>query len=399
MAQTTAEMATETVTAAGVSLRGLTKQFGQTVAADEVTLDIRQGEFFALLGPSGCGKTTTMRCIAGFEQPDSGEVWIGDERANDLPPSKRHTGMVFQSYALFPHYDVFRNVAYGLVMDDFYGSNMKARMSSLMSLFSSRYAHGREAMGSRVAQALEQVGLGGMERRKINELSGGQQQRVALARALIKEPRVLLMDEPLSNLDAKLRVQMRATILEIQRRLGITTIFVTHDQEEAMGMADRIALMREGKVMQVASPTELYEYPVDTWAADFVGESNLLDAVVREGSEQQSCQLEVGSATLAASCMRELSAGDRVSVMIRPEAVELHRASPGSGSASSFEGVIEERMFLGSIIHYQVRSPLGDLLVAAAFVREDELLDIGDAVTFDISPTRAHVLATEADAS
>jgi ABC-type Fe3+/spermidine/putrescine transport system ATPase subunit len=380
---------------AGVSIRGLSKHFGDTVAADEVTLDVQAGEFFALLGPSGCGKTTTMRCIAGFEDPTSGEIYIGNELANNLPPSQRHTGMVFQSYALFPHYDVFRNVAYGLVMDDFYGSKGGGRVGAMGSLLSARLAHKRPHLVDKVAAALEQVGLSGMERRRINELSGGQQQRVALARALIKEPTVLLMDEPLSNLDKNLRVQMRAAILEIQKRLGITTIFVTHDQEEAMGMADRIALMLDGRVVQVATPTDLYEYPANAWAADFVGESNLLDAVVARQTSETACQLKVGEVPIAASCSAQLSEGEACKVMIRPEAIELNQGPAGHEGDSTYKGEILQRMFLGSIIHYEVQSALGQLLVAQAFVREDELLDEGDSVTLMISPKRTHVLPAE----
>lgn len=394
MSQGTVGLQLEAVGSVGVQLRGITKKYGDTVAVKDMSLDIRPGEFFALLGPSGCGKTTTLRSIAGFEALDAGEIWFGDELASDLRPSERGAGMVFQTYALFPHYDVYRNVAYGLLMDDFYGSTLRDRARAVMSLISSRYVHGRTELSCRVAAALEQVGLSGLERRRINELSGGQQQRVALARALIKQPRVLLMDEPLSNLDAKLRIEMRTVILEIQRRMKITTILVTHDQEEAMSMADRIALMHDGSVVQVASATNLYERPTNLWAADFIGESNLLDAVVSELGEGNSCQVNIGSETLSVVHSHALSVGDSCKVLIRPESVVLNSSSHNVGHeiAAGLGGVIEARVFLGSVVDYRVKTPLGTLR-AKSFSGTSNLFRVKDSVNVFIPQDSAFVVA------
>jgi putative spermidine/putrescine transport system ATP-binding protein len=244
------------VTSAAIKLDQVTKTFdGRVMAVDAVTLDIAAGEFFSLLGPSGCGKTTSLRMIAGFEHPDSGRVHVGGKDITDLPVHRRDMGMVFQSYALFPHRTVAENVAFGL------------RMREVP----------RPEIERRVAAALAQVALTGFETRKPGQLSGGQQQRVALARALVVEPPVLLCDEPLGALDRKLRQQMQFELKELQKRLGVTLVFVTHDQEEALAMSDRIAVMNGGKVEQVGTPTEIYERPRTRFVADFIGEINILE--------------------------------------------------------------------------------------------------------------------------
>ncbi|WIM11759.1 ABC transporter ATP-binding protein [Enhydrobacter sp.] len=251
------------MTSAAIKLQHVTKTFdGKVVAVDGVTLDIRAGEFFSLLGPSGCGKTTSLRMIAGFEMPDTGRVHVGGQDITDVPVHRRDMGMVFQSYALFPHRTVAENVAFGLRMRDV----------------------PRPEIAKRVAAALAQVALTGLEDRRPGQLSGGQQQRVALARALVIEPRVLLCDEPLGALDRKLRQQMQFELKELQRRLGVTLVFVTHDQEEALAMSDRIAVMNKGRVEQVGAPTEIYERPRTRFVADFIGEINLLDDGPRPGA-------------------------------------------------------------------------------------------------------------------
>ena len=342
-----------------VSLRNLSKSFGSgssaTVAVDNVDLEIEEGEFFALLGPSGCGKTTTMRCIAGFERPTQGEIWVGDRYINDVPPHKRDTGMVFQSYALFPHYDVFQNVAYGLLMRDLYNWKLRA----FAGLFSKRAARSSPEIRRHVNEALEQVGLTGYDRRQVSQLSGGQQQRVALARALVRRPSVLLMDEPLSNLDKNLRVQMRSTIREIQREVGITTIFVTHDQEEAMGMADRIALMRDGRLEQVDTPTNLYDRPNSAWAARFVGSSNIVDTVV-EGSDGSHIEVLLGGTRVRAPAT-EAATGEKVRLLMRPEALSV-RARDGAdpNAENAFHGTIADLTYLGPNIVYTVDIGAGD---------------------------------------
>jgi len=271
---------------------------GKVVAVDAVTLDIRAGEFFALLGPSGCGKTTTLRMIAGFEMPDRGRVHVGGEDITDLPVHRRDMGMVFQSYALFPHRTVDENVAFGLRM---------------------RALPGPE-IARRVQAALAQVALTGLEDRRPGQLSGGQQQRVALARALVIEPRVLLCDEPLGALDRKLRQQMQFELKELQRRLGVTLVFVTHDQEEALAMSDRIAVMNHGRVEQVGAPTEIYERPRTRFVADFIGEINLLE----DGPTPRA---------------------------LRPEKIRLVPASE-----ARLSGTIETANFLGGATLYRVRA-------------------------------------------
>lgn len=336
-----------------VSLRNLSKSFGSganaTVAVDDVNLEIEEGEFFALLGPSGCGKTTTMRCVAGFERPTQGEIWVGERLINDVPPHKRDTGMVFQSYALFPHYDVFQNVAYGLLMRDLY----KGRIRAFAGLFSKRAARSSADIRRQVNEALEQVGLTGYDRRQVSQLSGGQQQRVALARALVRRPAVLLMDEPLSNLDKNLRIQMRTTIREIQREVGITTIFVTHDQEEAMGMADRIALMRDGRLEQVDTPTALYARPNSAWAARFVGSSNLVDTTV-ERSDDTRTEVVLGGRNIRIPAS-EAAVGEQVRLLMRPEALSVQAATdPNQNAENTFPGTIADLTYLGPNISYTV---------------------------------------------
>ena len=259
------------MTAAAIRLESVTKTFdGHIVAVDEVTLDIEAGEFFSLLGPSGCGKTTSLRMIAGFEMPDSGRVHVGGQDITDVAVHRRDMGMVFQSYALFPHRTVAENVAFGLRMRDV----------------------PKTEIAKRVAAALAQVALTGLEERRPAQLSGGQQQRVALARALVIEPRVLLCDEPLGALDRKLRQQMQFELKELQRRLGVTLVFVTHDQEEALAMSDRIAVMNAGRVEQVGAPTEIYERPRTRFVADFIGEINLLDDPLNGGARPRALRPE-----------------------------------------------------------------------------------------------------------
>ena len=260
-----------------VELSSLTKRYGETLAVDDVSLRVEEGEFFSLLGPSGCGKTTTLRMIAGFVRPNEGQVFIGGEDMTLLPPEKRGIGIVFQNYAIFPHMTVFDNIAFGLKM---------------------RKVPKREIRG-RVGKALEQVNLDGYERRYQRELSGGEQQRVALARVLITEPKILLLDEPLSALDKKLREEMKYWIKGLQQSLAITTVYVTHDQGEALTMSDRIAVMNRAQVVQIDAPSAIYEHPADRFVTDFIGESNILEARVAAvgGTE---CRIAVGRIEFAA---------------------------------------------------------------------------------------------------
>ncbi|MCR4621675.1 MAG: ABC transporter ATP-binding protein [Clostridiales bacterium] len=270
-------------------------------AVNDVTLDIKPGSFVTLLGPSGCGKTTTLRMIAGFESPDAGEIYIGGEPVNALTPNKRDTAMVFQSYALFPHMNIFDNVAYGLKLRKVPKPEISARVFDMLKL----------------------VGLEGMENRYTNQLSGGQQQRVALARALIAEPGVLLFDEPLSNLDAKLRVYMRTEIRRIQQQFGITAIYVTHDQSEAMSISDNIIIMNKGVVAQMGTPRDIYYRPANEFVADFIGEANFLDAEV-ERTEGELVRVKAcGVSFNVARPEKNVESGEKHLVMLRPEGIRL----------------------------------------------------------------------------
>jgi multiple sugar transport system ATP-binding protein len=288
-----------------VKIEEMTKVYGPVIAVDNMTLEIRDGEFFTFLGPSGCGKTTTLRLIAGFEFPDKGKIFFDDKEVTYLRPYERNTAMVFQNYALWPHMTVFDNIAYGL----------KLRKVP------------REEINRKVKQVLELIRLEGMENRYPTQLSGGQQQRVALARALVVEPSILLLDEPLSNLDAKLRLGMREEIKRIQKELGITTIYVTHDQEEALTMSDRIAVMNKGKVHQVGTPYEIYAWPRDLFVATFLGRSNLLQGtVVKVNGEEVEVDTTLGKikgVTHTDYVDMKVKKGETVGIVLRPESFTI----------------------------------------------------------------------------
>ncbi len=316
---------------APVELRAVTKRYGAVTAVDAVSFAIEAGNLVTLLGPSGCGKTTTLRMIAGLEVPSSGEILIGGEDVTRLPPSERDVSMVFQSYALFPHMTVMENVAYGLA------------------------GLPKTEQREKAEEGLRLVGLEGYEKRLPSELSGGQQQRVACARALVLEPRVLLFDEPLSNLDAKLRRRMRDDIRELQRGLGLTSVYVTHDQEEALAVSDRIIVMNRGAIAQEGTPVDLYERPADAFVADFIGGANLVDCEVT-GRDGERALVRVGSLNLAVRSAHEKGAAKLV---IRPAAVELHAtAVPGSLPAE-----IRKATYLGSHWDYWLSAEIGELFV------------------------------------
>jgi spermidine/putrescine ABC transporter ATP-binding subunit len=314
-----------------VTLEGLSKRYGAAAAVQEVSLAVRPGELLTLLGPSGCGKTTTLRCIGGFVRPDAGTVEIGGEVVTSLPPYRRNIGMVFQSYALFPHLTVFENVAFGLRI---------------------RRAPSAE-VAARVRRILETVRLQEFAGRLPRQLSGGQQQRVALARALVYEPRVLLLDEPLSNLDAKLRVEMRSEIRALQRQLGLTAIYVTHDQEEALSISDRVAVMREGRIEQLASPSELYHHPRTPFIATFVGTSNLLDGDALH-VENGRARVHMGAEViLEAPAPRAIVAGQAVWVVARPETITLAPVEQGAHRGHAI-GKVGAATFLGAVLRLRV---------------------------------------------
>ncbi len=295
-------------------------------AVKDTTLDIEPGTFVTLLGPSGCGKTTTLRMIAGFESPDEGEIYLGGEPINELTPNKRDTAMVFQSYALLPHYNVFDNVAYGLKIRKIPRNEIRQKVTDILRL----------------------VELEGMESRMTNQLSGGQQQRVALARALVLEPGVLLFDEPLSNLDAKLRVSMRTEIRKIQQKVGITAIYVTHDQSEAMSLSDKIIIMSKGKVEQIGTPREVYYTPSSRFVADFIGEANFLDAQVEEARGEKAL-IRVNGEEMEVNNYIGKKPGEEACLVLRPEAVIL--ADKGQLPCE-----VTLSTFMGSYQYYQVKA-------------------------------------------
>jgi len=321
--------------AVSVRLEHLTKAFGTTRAVDDVSLTVEPGELFFLLGPSGCGKTTLLRCIAGFHEPDAGDVFIGGSAITHLPPHVRDTGMVFQSYALWPHMTVRENVAFGLEM-----RRLKRREISRL-----------------VGEALELVKMSERADARPNELSGGQQQRVALARALVVHPQCLLLDEPLSNLDAKLRMEMRVEIRRICKEAGLTAIYVTHDQKEALSIADRLAVMNKGRVEQTGSPLDVYRQPASRFVAHFIGETNFLEGVVCNGADVR-VRTAVGELTTTTISGRTFANGWHVTLSLRPEAIRLGQP-PGDG-VNVLTGTVHDTIYLGEVAQHKVSLPVAD---------------------------------------
>jgi iron(III) transport system ATP-binding protein len=348
------------------------------LAVDRVSFEVAKGEFYTLLGPSGCGKTTTLRCVAGLEKPDIGEISIDGKTVSSsntgdwVPPNRRAIGMVFQSYAIWPHMTVFDNVAFPLR----YGVERL----------------GASEVSSRVRTALEHVQLHGLEDRPAPHLSGGQQQRLALARALVMEPKVLLLDEPLSNLDAKLRDEMRTELRRIVKSIGITTIFVTHEQIEALTLSDNIAVMNGGRIMQEGPPVEIYRRPVTPFVADFIGQSNLLSGTVSAVSSGDSSKVTVDSSIGQLDCVApsQVETGDQVILAIRPEHIEPH--APGDERENIFEGVLEAASFIGNAMDCTVR--VGDQNLKV-LMQPDHMPETGSTVKYSVSAS--HSLALAAD--
>jgi iron(III) transport system ATP-binding protein len=352
------EIAVPTV---GVRIEQVNLSYGDNHVLKSIDLDIRPGEFFAFLGPSGCGKTTLLRLIAGFNRADSGRVLVGDKDISGLPPWKRDVGMVFQSYALWPHMTVARNVAFGLE---------EKRIA-------------RADITRRVNAALDLVGLSGLGARRPSQLSGGQQQRVALARTIAIEPKLLLLDEPLSNLDAKLRVQVRRELRELQQRLGLTTIFVTHDQEEANTVCDRIAVMNDGVIQQVGTPKELYERPTNLFVANFLGTANILTGKITQRGDSRFFESVNGLSVLLP---KEAAIPPNARMVFRPQDVRLVTANdqvaPDSAKVS---GVVAYREFLGAMVRYGVRIGETDIAVDTPFHAGDVLQEVGTPITLAIA--------------
>ena len=316
-----------------IQLKDMVKRFGSLEAVSHVSLEIRDGELFTLLGPSGCGKTTILRLIGGFHKPDLGDIFFAGKRVTVIPPYERNIGMVFQNYALWPHMTILENIAYGLKLKKF---------------------PGREISG-KVAGVLDLVNLKGLETRYPGQLSGGQQQRVALARALVLNPDVLLLDEPLSNLDAKIRVQVRAEIRKLQKDLAITTIYVTHDQEEALTLSDRIAVIDHGKLQQIGAPRELYEKPENAFVADFIGINNLIPGYVESPDENRDwmrVKTEKGQVT----CLNEsrLDPGDACVICVRPETASISQSEKVQRGLNCIRGTVSFASYIGNTVRYDV---------------------------------------------
>jgi spermidine/putrescine transport system ATP-binding protein len=347
-----------------IRLIGLTKRFDDVVAVDNISLDIDRGQFFALLGPSGCGKTTTLRMIGGFEEPTEGRIELGGSDVAPLPPYKRDVNTVFQSYALFPHLTIFENVAFGLRRRGVKGGDLRTR----------------------VVESLELVGLAGLERRKPRQLSGGQQQRIALARALVNRPRVLLLDEPLGALDLKLRKEMQLELKRIQHEVEITFVHVTHDQEEAMTMADRIVIMNGGHIEQLGTPTELYEQPRTAFVAGFLGVSNLLDGTV---ASDGSVKLNDGTVV---QVPRDVLGGrtGTVRIGVRPEKLRI-----GGGETNSLAGTVTESAYIGVSTQYILETPAGPVAVYVQNDRTGGQVATGERLTLGWSPDSTFVVDAE----
>ncbi|MBF0256383.1 MAG: spermidine/putrescine ABC transporter ATP-binding protein PotA [Gammaproteobacteria bacterium] len=333
-----------------LSLNQITKRFDKEPVLQEFNLDIRNGEFFTLLGPSGCGKTTILRLIAGFERPDQGQILLDGVDLARIPAEKRPVNTVFQSYALFPHMNVFDNVAFGL------------RMAGVS----------RAEIAERVREALAAVQLEGMDQRKPHQLSGGQKQRVAIARALINRPRLLLLDECLSALDYKLRQQMQSELKRLQRRLGITFVYVTHDQEEALSMSDRVLVLHQGQALQIGTPREIYESPRSLFVARFIGEINIFDGTITEVLGEFHYAARIAGIDKRIQADQRLAVGDRVHVMLRPEDLRIEYLEDAPSDSSGFVGRVLERSYTGQTLKSHILLDNGQELIANEFFNEDD---------------------------
>ncbi len=353
-----------------IHIDNVVKKYGDHTVIDGLSLDVRPGEFFTLLGPSGCGKTTLLRMIIGFNSIEGGEIRIGDRRINDVPPNRRNMGMVFQNYAIFPHMSVRDNVAFGL------------KMRGVSA----------EEIDRRVDEILRVVKIDALRDRMPTALSGGQQQRVALARAIVIAPEVLLMDEPLSNLDAKLRVEMRNAIKQIQRQIDITTVYVTHDQEEALAVSDRIAVMEGGVVRQIGSPQQIYRRPADVFVSTFIGLSNLFDGVVRSEADRKSVELLPDYRVPMQNLAAEAFDGQAVVVSVRPEEFIITE-----GEGDGIPAVVKSSVFLGLTTHYFLETAQGQAVEAIRGQEDGALLTDGTRVTLCVKAERINVFRADAE--
>jgi len=356
-----------------LNLENITKVFpargnvGEVTAVHNVNLEIQKGELVTLLGPSGCGKTTTLRMIAGFEFPSTGKIFLDGQEINSLPPHKRDMSMVFQSYAIFPHLTVFENIAYGLNVQ---------RLN-------------KKVISERVKRVLDLVHLEGYGDRAPGQLSGGQQQRVALARALVMEPKVLLMDEPLSNLDAKLREEMRTEIRRIQKELNITSVYVTHDQIEAMTLSDKIVVMNQGIIEQIGSPMEIYRFPNSRFVANFIGRANFVSGLVTAQEKHKLTVKTLGQALTLSNVKREFQVGEEVTLIVRPEMIRIRR------TGGLYRGVVRRSVYLGDVIEYLVEVSGCQILGIETDPRVVEFFQEGEEVTLDFAQDCIQVLPAE----
>ena len=366
----------DSMSSSNLQLRNLTKVFGQgnekVTAVDSINLDINPGEFITFLGPSGCGKTTTLRMIAGFETPTAGSILLDGQDMSALTPDKRPMGMVFQSYALFPHMSVYENVAYGPKTKKMPAAQIKAEVSAV----------------------LDSMSLTSMANRAPNQLSGGQQQRVALARAMVLRPRVLLFDEPLSNLDAKLRAQMRIEIREVQQRLGITSIFVTHDQDEAMSISDRIVVMRNSKIEQVGLPAEIYLRPASVFVADFIGISNFLEVASVKASSAGMAKVTVLGKEFDVPA-HQGSLTTKSILLIRPESIRVKKAQASNQTISGVQGRVKQVVFYGEHVEYRIETELGVIIAVVSDPNFDEIVKVGEFAEFSFDPMRSWLLPSD----
>ena len=354
--------------AVGVTIEGVSLSFGTTQVLKGVSLTIEPGEFFTFLGPSGSGKSTLLRAIAGFGPVPGGRILIGGDDVTHLAPWHRNVGMVFQSYALWPHMTVRKNVAFGLEERKIPARDIRGRVDAALSL----------------------IGLLDLADRRPSQLSGGQQQRVALARTIVVEPRVLLLDEPLSNLDANLRIQMRREILELQRKLKLTTIFVTHDQEEANTTSDRIAVLNDGVIQQVGSPMELYDNPANRFVADFLGTANLIDGRVEKGQDKITFQADDGTLIPINGTGVEAGPG---TAMFRPQDLTIRKPGEDADDGAVLPGRVQHREFLGSLIRYAVRVGDNVILVDDSHQAGRPVFDVGDDVALRLAVDQVRILA------
>ena len=340
-----------------VEFSTISKHFGTSVAVADLDLQIEQGEFFSLLGPSGCGKSTTLRMLAGFVKPTTGQIRVNGRNVTALPPEARDIGIVFQNYAIFPHMTVFDNIAFGLVERKLPRAEIKQKVDA----------------------ALAEVGMTGFEDRYERELSGGQKQRVALARVLVIEPEILLLDEPLSALDKKMREEMKFWIKNIQKSVGITTIYVTHDQSEALTMSDRIAVMDQGRVLQIGTPVEIYEQPASRFIAEFIGESNLLDGTALD-VHGAVCSIDIDGTTVTGRLTQNNAAikGQAVTLLVRPEMIRLH--SLDASEKPKLNGTVREIIYQGSVVRYRIQIGHQHVMVEVANRPDLARLDLADDV-------------------